>query len=75
LTLRHWRERLLARWDDAERIVGRERLRLWELYLTGSEFGFRTNTLAVHQILAVKADDNGNAGLPLTRNDWYRADG
>lgn len=71
LTLRHWRRRLLERWDEAERIIGRERLRLWELYLTGSEIGFRTNQLAIHQILAVKADGAGSSGLPLTRGDWY----
>lgn len=71
LTLHHWRQRLLSRWDEAERIIGRERLRLWELYLTGSEMGFRTNQLAVHQILAVKADAAGRSGIPLTRGDWY----
>lgn len=73
LTLRHWRRRLLERRDEAERIVGRERLRLWELYLTGSEIGFRSNGLSVHQILAVKADNQGRSGLPLTRGDWYAA--
>lgn len=73
LTLKQWRERLMSRWDEAERIVGRERLRLWELYLTGSEIGFRNNALSIHQILAVKADDRGQSGLPLTRDDWYRA--
>ncbi len=71
LTLRHWRQRLLGRRDEAERIIGRARLRLWELYLTGSEIGFRTNQLAIHQILAVKADERGHSGLPLTRGDWY----
>jgi cyclopropane-fatty-acyl-phospholipid synthase len=71
LTLGHWRRRLLERWDEAERIIGRERLRLWELYLTGSEIGFRTNGLSIHQILAVKADAQARSGLPLTRGDWY----
>lgn len=71
LTLRHWRRRLLERWEEAERIIGRQRLRLWELYLTGSEIGFRTNGLSVHQILAVKADEHARSGLPLTRGDWY----
>ncbi len=73
LTLRQWRERLAAHWDEAESIVGRQRLRLWELYLAGSETGFRTNALAIHQILAVKSDQRGQSRLPITRNDWYRA--
>jgi cyclopropane-fatty-acyl-phospholipid synthase len=71
LTLSRWRERLLASWDKAERIIGRERLRLWELYLTGSEVGFSTNKLSIHQILAVRANDRGQSGVPLTRDDWY----
>lgn len=75
LTLRHWRRRLLAHRDEAERIIGRERLRLWDLYLTGSEIGFRTNQLAIHQILAVRADEEGRSGLPLTRADWYYESG
>jgi cyclopropane-fatty-acyl-phospholipid synthase len=71
LTLRHWQERLQAHWQEAERLVGIERLRVWRLYLAGAETGFRRGTTAVHQFLAVKPDQRGDAQLPLTRDDWY----
>jgi cyclopropane-fatty-acyl-phospholipid synthase len=71
LTLGHWRQRLEAQWDEAERLVGLERLRVWRLYLTGAEVGFHRGTTAVHQFLAVKPDPQGDARLPLTRDDWY----
>jgi cyclopropane-fatty-acyl-phospholipid synthase len=71
LTLGHWRQRLEARWDEAESLVGAARLRVWRLYLTGAEVGFRRGTTAVHQFLAVKPDQRGDARLPLTRDDWY----
>jgi cyclopropane-fatty-acyl-phospholipid synthase len=71
ITLRHWQERLEARWEEAERLIGTERLRVWRLYLAGAETGFRRGTTGVHQFLAVKPDQQGDAGLPLTRDDWY----
>jgi cyclopropane-fatty-acyl-phospholipid synthase len=71
LTLRHWRERFEAGSEEAERLVGAERMRVWRLYLTGAEIGFRRDTTAVHQFLAVKPDRDGDAHMPLTRDDWY----
>jgi cyclopropane-fatty-acyl-phospholipid synthase len=71
ITLRHWQERLAAHWGEAERLIGAERLRVWRLYLAGAETGFRRGTTGVHQFLAVKPDQHGDAALPLTRDDWY----
>jgi cyclopropane-fatty-acyl-phospholipid synthase len=71
LTLRHWRERFEAHRQEAQRLVGAERLRVWRLYLTGAEIGFRFGTTAVHQFLVVKPDWQGVVRLPLTRDDWY----
>ena len=71
LTLRHWHDRLEKRWEEAERLVGVERLRIWRLYLIGAEIGFQRGTTAVHQFLVVKPDPAGGVGLPLTRDDWY----
>ena len=45
--------------------------RIWRLYMAGSAHGFDRGRLAVYQTLLVKPDDNGRAGLPLTRRDWY----
>lgn len=72
LTLAHWRERFEATWEQAEGLVGIERLRVWRLYLAGAETGFRRGTTAIHQFLAVKPGLSGEAPVPLTRDDWYR---
>jgi cyclopropane-fatty-acyl-phospholipid synthase len=37
----------------------------------GSAHGFRTGRLNVYQTLLAKP--TGDSGLPLTREDWYRA--
>lgn len=72
LTLRSWASRLEARWDDAVRIVGVERARVWQLYLTGAAVAFRVGSLAIHQTLAIRPDAEHRSNLPLTRGDWYR---
>ena len=40
-TLRLWRERFLARRDEAVAIAGERFARMWELYLAGAEASFR----------------------------------
>ena len=75
LTLRNWVERLEARWDDAVALVGLPRARVWDLYMSGSRVGFEQGSIAVHQLLAVRQGGRGESGLPLTRADWYLAEG
>jgi cyclopropane-fatty-acyl-phospholipid synthase len=41
------------------------------LYLSASAYGFRKGSISVFQTLLAKPDENGDAGLPLTREDWY----
>ena len=72
LTLRAWVERLDGGWDEAIRLVGRPRARVWRLYMSGSRVGFELGSVSVHQILAVRQDARGGSGLPLSRADWYR---
>ncbi len=50
-TLRHWTQRLDERLDEAERIVGPERMRVWRLYLRAARNGFETGQIAVYQLL------------------------
>jgi cyclopropane-fatty-acyl-phospholipid synthase len=71
LTLRHWVERLEASWDEAVRLVGAQRARVWKLYMSGSRAGFEMGGIAVHQVLTVRQGAGGRSGLPLTRDDWY----
>ena len=73
LTLRHWVRRLESRWDEAVRIAGLRRARVWRLYMSGSIVAFRSASIAVHQTLAVRPAAGGRSGLPLTRADWYQA--
>jgi cyclopropane-fatty-acyl-phospholipid synthase len=51
-TLSHWIERLDARRDEAERLVGPERLRVWRLYLRGARNIFKTQFVSIYQTLA-----------------------
>jgi cyclopropane-fatty-acyl-phospholipid synthase len=51
-TLTHWIERLDAHLDDARRLAGPERTRVWRLYLRGVRVGFQTGYTAVYQVLA-----------------------
>ncbi len=63
-TLRLWRERFLARRDEAVAIAGERFARMWELYLAGAEASFRYGGLEVFQIQLAK----DVARLPLTRD-------
>jgi cyclopropane-fatty-acyl-phospholipid synthase len=67
LTLRHWVANLESNWDEAVRIVGERRARVWRLYMSGSAVSFENNDVAIHQVLGVKAAADGTSGMPLTR--------
>jgi cyclopropane-fatty-acyl-phospholipid synthase len=54
-TLRHWAERLDEHRDEAARLVGEERLRVWRLYLRAARNGFETGFTSIYQVLARKA--------------------
>lgn len=49
-TLRHWAERLDARLDDAVRLAGAERVRVWRLYLRAARHGFLSGFTSVYQV-------------------------
>ena len=51
-TIRHWIERYEARYDEAERLAGEERARVWKLYLHAARQGFVTGWASVYQVLA-----------------------
>lgn len=64
MTLRHWRDRFVSRWEEAERIRGTRFCRMWEFYLAGSEAAFRYQNLVVFQIQLTRRVDT----LPLVRD-------
>jgi cyclopropane-fatty-acyl-phospholipid synthase len=53
-TLRHWARRFDEHLDEAERLGGSERTRVWRLYLRASRRGFETRFISIYQVLAVK---------------------
>jgi cyclopropane-fatty-acyl-phospholipid synthase len=49
-TLRHWARRLDANLDEAIRMGGAERARVWRLFLRGARHGFETGFTSVYQV-------------------------
>jgi cyclopropane-fatty-acyl-phospholipid synthase len=49
-TLKHWASRLDERLDDAVRIAGPERVRVWRLYLRAARNGFQNGFMSVYQV-------------------------
>ncbi len=68
-TLRHWRDRFLARWEDAVALYDEPFARMWEFYLAGSETSFRHEGMVVFQFQLTRQINT----LPITRDyifDW-----
>ncbi|MEP9376905.1 cyclopropane-fatty-acyl-phospholipid synthase family protein [Aquabacter sp. CN5-332] len=63
-TLKAWRERFLARREEALRLTDERFCRMWEFYLAGSEMGFRHQGLMIFQIQLAKRQE----AVPLTRD-------
>jgi cyclopropane-fatty-acyl-phospholipid synthase len=70
-TLRHWVANLEANWDEAVAEAGRNRTRLWRLYMAGSAVNFEANRLQIHQVLAMRPNENGG-GFGTARPAWDR---
>jgi cyclopropane-fatty-acyl-phospholipid synthase len=68
-TLTQWCANLDAHWDEAVAEVGPGTARVWRLYMAGSRLGFERNQIQLHQMLGVKLDEHGEAGMSL-RPDW-----
>ncbi len=51
-TLRHWTRRFDERYEDAVRLAGIERARVWRLYLRAARQGFETGWASIYQVLA-----------------------
>lgn len=56
----------------ARRIADETTYRVWRLYMAASARRFLSGEMNLYQVLLVRADD-GRSGVPLTRDDWYRA--
>ena len=63
-TLKAWRERFLARRDEAKALYDERFCRMWEFYLASAECGFRHGGLMVFQVQLAKRLET----VPLTRD-------
>ena len=69
-TLHTWVHNLEDAWEEAVRIVGPARARIWRIYMAGSANGFDDGGISVHQVLGVVPDDEGRSAMPATRGGW-----
>lgn len=68
-TLRRWVGNLEGDWDEAVRLVGERRARVWLLYMSGSINGFVDGGLQLYQTLGVRSGRRPTDLAP-TRRDW-----
>jgi cyclopropane-fatty-acyl-phospholipid synthase len=54
-TLRHWAKRFDSNLDEAVRLGGPERVRVWRLYLRAARRGFESGFTSVYQVRAARA--------------------
>ena len=66
LTLREWERRLFSRRDEAIRLAGPDRTRLWLIYFAMFAKAFERGTTASFQTLATRRQ-TGASSLPLVR--------
>ncbi len=72
LTLAAWAQRLDRHPEEARRIAGEKRFRIWRVYLAGSSVGFRDNWMNIYQLLACKLGGRGANPFPMTREWMYQ---
>src|SRR5262249_33125905 len=63
-TLKAWRERFLARREEAERLYDARFVRMWEFYLAVSEMAFRCHNMMVIQMQLTRRQ----GVVPITRD-------
>lgn len=64
LTLRHWRERFMAKRAQAMALYDERFCRMWEFYLSMSETAFRYQDIAIFQVQIARKQE----AVPLTRD-------
>ena len=66
-------DRLEAHKEQAIKIVGEEKYRIWQIYMAGSAHAFDRGWMSIFQVLAGKPLENGSMPYPLTREHVYQA--
>ncbi len=70
-TLWYWVSRLEARAEEARRLVGEQKYRIWRIYMAGSAYAFQRNWLALFQILGGRPLQGGGQEYPFNRRHVY----
>lgn len=63
-TLKNWRERFLAHYEQVERLYDDRFVRMWEFYLAAAEMAFREQAMMVFQLQLTKRQ----GVVPITRD-------
>jgi cyclopropane-fatty-acyl-phospholipid synthase len=72
-TCEAWSGNLESHSDEAVRMAGERRYRIWQIYLAGCAYGFSHGWMNLYQMLCSKADNTELKQLPLTRDYMYAA--
>jgi cyclopropane-fatty-acyl-phospholipid synthase len=71
-TLWHWVSRLEARRQEACKLVGEKKYRIWKIYMAGSARAFERGWVSIFQILGGKPLAKGGWPFPMTRDNIYK---
>ena len=75
-TLRHWARRLDDNLEEARRLGGPERARVWRLYLRGAKRGFETGFTSVYQVRCSRPTGRSQPSeAPTLRSSRQGSDG
>jgi cyclopropane-fatty-acyl-phospholipid synthase len=70
-TLSEWIARLDANLEEAERLAGGERVRVWRLYLRAARNGFATGFTSIFQVLGARPPGARPPGARPPRRPWH----
>jgi cyclopropane-fatty-acyl-phospholipid synthase len=70
-TCEAWSDNLEAHSEEAMRIAGPRRYRIWQIYLAGCAHGFSRGWMNLYQVLCCKAESVALGQHPLTRDYMY----
>jgi len=70
-TLWHWVTRLEQHADEAQRLIGEQKYRIWRIYMGGSAYAFDHGWMELWQVLAGKGIDGSQPNYPFSRDYIY----
>lgn len=71
-TLWHWVDRLQAQQNEAKKLIGEKKYRIWQIYMGGSAHAFERGWMSLFQILAGKPLEEGTLPYAYTRDHIYQ---